>query len=62
MGIQIETFQAVQPVTDPPKGLGWAQEPAVQGLLDVVASILAEEYVQAVKRHPEVFSDNGGAA
>ncbi len=39
--------------------LAWAEDPAVKQLLDVVASILAEEYVQAVKRHPGEFSRNG---
>lgn len=40
--------------------LAWTEDPAVKQLLDVVVSILAEEYVQTVKRHPEAFSRNGG--
>ena len=40
--------------------LTWAEDPAVKRLLDVVASILAEEYVQTVRQHPDMFSRNGG--
>ena len=36
--------------------LTWMEDPAVKQLLDVVASILAEEYIQTVKRNPDEFS------
>ena len=60
MGIKIETFPVAQPQTERSERLTWTENPAVQGLLDVVVSILAEEYVQTVKRHPGEFSHNGG--
>ncbi len=70
MGIKIEGFPGgtmeplvqeavVQPGKIQPEGLNWAKDPAVKQLLDVLASILAEEYVQTVKRHPGEFSRNG---
>ncbi len=36
--------------------LSWKDNPAVQKLLDVVTSILAEEYIQIAKQNPDVFS------
>ncbi len=33
-----------------------AENPAVKSLLDVIVSILAEEYIQTAKEHPEIFS------
>ncbi len=41
--------------------LAWAEDPAVKQLLDVVVLILAEEYVQTIRQHPDAFSRNGGA-
>ena len=61
-GIKIETFAVAQPDTAQPMRLAWAEDPAVKQLLDVVASILAEEYVQTVKQHPGEFSRNGNVA
>lgn len=34
--------------------------PAVKNLLDIISSILAEEYVKIAKDNPEVFSNQGG--
>ena len=38
----------------------WADNPSVQKLLDVVISIIAEEYIQIAKQNPDVFLKNGG--
>ena len=61
-GIKIETFAVAQPDTAQPARLTWWEDPAAKQLLDVVASILAEEYVQTVKQHPGEFSRNGNVA
>lgn len=44
----------------PSRRLTW-EDPAVKHVLDVLVKILAEEYIQTVKRNPGVFSPNGGA-
>ena len=36
--------------------LTWTDNPDVQKLLDVVVSILAEEYIEVARRNPDVFS------
>ncbi|MDD5132045.1 MAG: hypothetical protein PHH44_05220 [bacterium] len=41
-------------------GLDWRENIAVQKLLDVVVSIIAEEYIQIAKKNPEVFTNNQG--
>ncbi len=46
--------------TTQPISLSWIDNPSVQKLLDVVVSIIAEEYVQIAKQNPDVFRDNGG--
>jgi len=43
-----------------PASLNWIDNPSVQKLLDVVVSIMAEEYIQIAKQNPEIFSNNGG--
>lgn len=45
---------------DPEHDFYWATNQSVQKLLDVVAHILANEYVRAVKENPTLFSNNGG--
>ena len=40
--------------------LNWSDNPSVKKLLDVVVSIIAEEYIQIAKQNPDLFSDNGG--
>ena len=40
--------------------LNWINNPSVQKLLDVVVSIIAEEYIQKAKQNPDIFSNNGG--
>ena len=38
----------------------WVDNPSVQRLLDVVVSIMADEYIQIAKKNPEIFRNNGG--
>ncbi len=40
-----------------PELFHWPDNPAVQKLLDVVAAIIAEEYIQTVRKNPEVFRE-----
>ncbi|HDY69274.1 hypothetical protein LCGC14_2221270 [marine sediment metagenome] len=40
--------------------LSWSDSASIQKLLDVVVSIIAEEYIQIAKQNPDLFSDNGG--
>lgn len=35
--------------------------PSLQHLLDVISSIIAEEYIMIAKENPEVFRKHGGA-
>ena len=46
--------------TTQPISFVWVDNPSVQRLLDVVASIIAEEYIQIAKQNPEIFRNNGG--
>ncbi len=46
--------------TTRPISLIWVDNPSVQRLLDVVASIVADEYIQIAKQNPEIFRNNGG--
>ena len=39
--------------------LNWTDSSSVQELLDVVASIIAEEYIQIARQNPDIFSGNG---
>lgn len=36
--------------------LSWKENPAAKKLLDVLASLLAKEYVQTARENPEIFS------
>ena len=36
----------------------WVENPSVQKLLDVVVSIIAEEYIQIAKQNPDVFGEH----
>ena len=57
----METAQAEKhSATTQPISLNWSDSPSVQKLLDVVVSIIAEEYIQIAKQNPDLFSDNGG--
>jgi len=46
--------------TTQPISFTWVDNASVQKLLDVVASIMADEYIEIAKQNPDVFSDNGG--
>ena len=39
--------------------LNWQDSLSVQRLLDVISSILADEYITTVKQNPEVFIKQG---
>jgi hypothetical protein len=43
-----------------PANLSWLDNPSIQRLLDVIVSIIADEYIQVAKQNPDIFS-NGGA-
>ena len=43
-----------------PISLNWSDNHSVQKLLDVLVSIIAEEYIQIAKQNPDLFSDTGG--
>ena len=47
------------PHNDTKKQLIWAYNPSVQKLLDVISSILADEYIQIAKQNPEIFKNGG---
>ena len=40
--------------------LNWTDNSSVRELLDVMVSIIAEEYIQIAKKNSDVFSGNGG--
>ncbi len=40
-------------------GLNYSDRPAVQKLLDTIASIIADEYIEKAKQNPEIFLDGG---
>ena len=40
-------------------GLNYSDKPAVQKLLDTIAIIIAEEYIEKAKHNPEIFLDGG---
>ena len=45
------------PSNDTKENLNWKDNLSVQKLLDVIASIIADEYIQIAKQNPEVFSE-----
>jgi len=55
----MHTAQAEKNTTQP-ISFAWVDNASVQRLLDVVASIMADEYIQIAKQNPDIFSDNGG--
>ena len=40
------------------ESFAWMDNPHIQKLLDVVASIIADEYIQIAKQSPDVFVDS----
>ncbi len=45
-----------QPLTEESISLNYSDNAAVKRLLDVIVSILAEDYIQTAKENPEIFS------
>lgn len=41
--------------------LNYTDDLSVQKLLDIIANIIAEEYIIKAKQNPEFFLDNGGS-
>lgn len=50
--------QHIEPLACP-LNFNWADNPDIQNLLDVIASVLAEEYIQVAKQNSGVFSNEG---
>ena len=46
--------------TTQPTSFTWVDNASVQRLLDVVASIMADEYIEIAKQNAEIFRNNGG--
>ncbi len=42
-------------------GLSWQDSPPIRHLLDVIADIIASEYVQIAKQNPETFLSDGAS-
>jgi len=40
--------------------LSYANNPSAQKLLDAIANIIADEYINKAKQNPEIFLDYGG--
>ena len=39
----------------------WQDSPPIKHLLDVISSIIAQEYVQIAKQNPKIFKESGVA-
>ncbi len=46
--------------TTQPTSFTWVDNVSVQRLLDIVVSIMADEYIEIAKQNPEIFRNNGG--
>ena len=60
----MKTKTMVKNITNYERGeldLSWKSNSAAQRLLDVIAYIIANEYVCAVKENPALFSNPGGS-
>jgi hypothetical protein len=55
----VKTKLLTNPIAKP-INLNWADNLSVQELLDVVASIIADEYIEIAKKNEDVFSNKGG--
>ena len=58
MAVKQVIQQTKRPVK--PINFNWQDNPAVKNLLDVISSILADEYAQIAKDNPEIFSTQEG--
>ena len=54
--IQEEEYTEIESFSS---GLNYSDRSAVQKLLDTVAIIIAEEYIEKAKQNPEIFLDGG---
>ncbi len=59
---QIATLPFKVKAENPEQDFSWTTNQSVQKLLDVVAHILANEYVRAVKENPILFTKIASAA
>jgi len=50
--------QVIRHIKNPtqPINFNWSDNPAVKNLLDIISSILAEEYIEVAKKNHDVFS------
>jgi len=55
--IALNPVEKVVKTSNPQIALNWQDNLSVQKLLDVIASILAEEYIEIAKQNPDVFSN-----
>ena len=44
--------------SSPSISLDWADNPDIRDLLDVISSIIAEEYIEIAKKNKDVFLDS----
>lgn len=47
-------------IESPSSGLNYSDRPPVQKLLDTIASIIADEYIEKAKQNPGIFLKIGG--
>jgi len=57
--IALKSVNNIPKITNLPAPLHWQDNLSVQKLLDIIASILAEEYIEIAKQNPDVFSNGG---
>ncbi len=57
--IALNPVEKVVKTNNPQIALNWQDNLSVQKLLDVIASILTEEYIEIAKQNPEIFSNGG---
>jgi hypothetical protein len=50
-------FDPLEKITDEVNRFSWVHDASVKGILDVIASILAEDYIQIAEQNPEVFKE-----
>jgi len=55
----LETKVQEQSTPGKAPSLSWKDSPSTQRLLDVICSILAEEYIMIAKQNPDVFLKHG---
>jgi hypothetical protein len=41
--------------------LSWKDSLSIQHLLDIISTIIADEYIQTAKENPETFTKQGGS-